>query len=197
MTTPRPAACVFCGSSPGARPVYAEAARATVAALAEAGWDVVYGGACVGVMGVVADEALARGLKVTGVIPRRILDKEIAHQGLDELVVVDSMDERKRVMLERSDAFLSLPGGFGTLDEMFEVLTLAQLGFHRKPSGLLDVDGYFAPLLSWIEGALEAGFVRSEHRQLMVVDSDPAALVARVAAHEMPPLPGWVRDDDG
>ena len=139
------AVCVFCGSSPGARPSYRAAAERLAEAIAVRGLDLVYGGASVGLMGALADAALARGGRVIGVLPRALATKELAHHGLTELLVVDSMHERKAQMAARADAFIALPGGIGTLEEWFEVLTWSQLGFHAKPCALLDADGYFAP----------------------------------------------------
>ncbi|HEY8428354.1 MAG TPA: TIGR00730 family Rossman fold protein [Sandaracinaceae bacterium] len=152
--------CVFCGSSPGRRPAYLEAARALGRTLAERGHGLVFGGASIGLMGAVADAALAAGGEVIGVIPRSLVDREIAHPGLTELHVVETMHERKALMTRLSDAFLALPGGHGTFDELFEALTWSQLGIHEKPIGLWDVEGYFAPLLSMLDAAVAEGFVR-------------------------------------
>lgn len=175
----------------GTRPVYAEIARAAGRTLAASGLGLVYGGGHVGLMGIVADAALAGGGEVIGVIPRQLVDAELAHQGLTELVVVESMHERKARMAELADAFIALPGGFGTLDELFEILTWAQLGLHGKPCGLLDVDGYFAPLVAWADGAVAAGFVRPRHRGLLMVDTAIEPLLARLSAHAPAPLSKW------
>ena len=183
--------CVYCGSSMGDRPGYAALARQVGELIAHRGLGLVYGGGRVGLMGVVADAALEAGGEVVGVIPQRLIDAEVAHTGLTRLDVVDSMHERKARMAELSDAFIALPGGFGTLDELFEILTWAQLGLHGKPSGLLDAEGYFAPLVAWADAAVDAGFVRPAHRRLLMVDTDPEALLARLAAHEPVALSKW------
>ncbi len=184
--------CVFCGSSPGARPVYAAAARSLAAALLARGCDLVYGGGAVGLMGELADAVLAGGGRVVGVIPRALVEKEVGHHGVSELVVVDSLFERKRCMLERSDAFAVLPGGVGTLDELFEVWTWSQLGLHDKPCGLLDVEGYFRPLLAFLDRLVEERFLRLEHRGLLLEDDDPGRLLDRLAAAPPPPLDKWL-----
>lgn len=183
--------CVYCGSSPGDRPAYAESARALGKGLAERGIGLVYGGGLVGLMGVVADAALAAGGEVIGIIPQRLVDAEVAHRGLTTLEVVDSMHERKARMAELSDAFIALPGGFGTLDELFEILTWAQLGLHGKPCGLLDVESYFAPLVAWVDGGVAAGFIRPRHRELLMVDTDQDRLIDRLAAHEPIAVSKW------
>jgi uncharacterized protein (TIGR00730 family) len=170
--------CVFCGSSLGARPDYLAAASALGRALGEARMGLVYGGASVGLMGALADAALDAGAEVVGVIPQRMIDREIGHRDLTRLVVVQSMHERKSHMAHLADAFVALPGGFGTLDELAEVFTWRQLGLHQKPIGLLDVAGYFAPLLSYVDHAVAEGFVKREHRALLHVASDPASLLS-------------------
>jgi uncharacterized protein (TIGR00730 family) len=170
--------CVFCGSAFGARPIFVEAARSLGAAIAARGLGLVYGGASVGLMGVVADAALADGGEVIGVIPQRLVDRELAHRGLSALHVVDSMHARKAKMASLSDAFVALPGGFGTLDELAEIVTWRQLGLHDKPFGLLDVDGYFEPLIAWTRRAVEDGFVKPEHRALLHVSSTADGLLA-------------------
>jgi uncharacterized protein (TIGR00730 family) len=164
--------CVFAGSREGARPAYAAAARALGAAIARRGWGVVYGGASVGTMGAVADAALAAGGEVDGVIPRFMVEREVAHRGLTRLHVVGSMHERKAKMSDLAGAFVSLPGGFGTLDETFEIVTWWQIGLHAKPIALLDVDGYWEPLRRWIEGAVAAGFVPEQHARGILIDAD-------------------------
>ncbi|RLB50125.1 MAG: TIGR00730 family Rossman fold protein [Deltaproteobacteria bacterium] len=178
--------CVFLGSSNRAAPVYFEAARAVGAALVENGLSLVYGGAKVGLMGALADAVLAAGGEARGVIPRQLFDKEVAHEGLTELHVVDSMHERKVKMYEISDAFLALPGGFGTFEELFEITTWAQLGMHQKPIGVLDVNGYYAPLRALADGAVDAGLVAAEHRQILLFGEDPASLVAQLKTHQAP-----------
>ena len=172
--------CVFCGSSPGVRPAYLEAARAFGALLAERGTGLVYGGASVGLMGEVADAVLAGGGEAFGVIPRGMVDRELAHAGLTELHVVETMHERKALMAQLSDAFVILPGGAGTLDEFFEALTWRQLGLHAKPLALLDVDGFFAPLLALADHLVEEGFVDAAFRAVLLVEDEPATLLDRL-----------------
>lgn len=181
----RRAVCVFCGSSVGDRPEFAEAARRIGAEIARRGLTLVYGAGHVGLMGVLADAALRAGGAVVGVIPHPLVERELGHAGLTELHVVRTMHQRKALMADRADAFIALPGGYGTLDELFEVLTWAQLGIHDKPVGLANVGGYFTPLLSWVERALEDGFLREKHRGLLLVDDDPVRLLRRVL--EAPP----------
>ena len=170
--------CVFSGSSPGAHPAYAEATAALGRALADARIGVVYGGASVGLMGTVADAALAAGGEVVGVIPQSLVDREIAHPGLSELHVVQSMHERKALMAELSDGFVALPGGTGTLDELFEVYTWTQLGLHAKPLGLLDVRGYYDGLTAFLDHTVAQGFLRPEVRAGLLVAADAEALLA-------------------
>jgi hypothetical protein len=184
--------CVFCGSSSGAKPVYAEAARALGAALAERGLALVYGGSHLGLMGVIADEVMARGGKVIGVMPRAMVDREIAHLGLTELHIVDTMHERKALMAERSDAVIAMPGGFGTLDELFEMLTWAQLGIHDKWCGLLDVDDYYAHLRAFLDHAVAERFLRAEHRAMLAIESSPAALLDALSSHVPPSVKKWM-----
>ena len=184
--------CVFCGSRPGAHEHYLEPARALGAALAATGRGLVYGGARVGLMGVVADAALAAGGEVIGVLPRALMTKELAHPGLHALHVVDSMHARKALMAELCDGFIAMPGGFGTYEELFEVITWAQLGIHEKPIGVLDVAGYFGPFRALVEGGVASGFIRPEYRGLIVVETQPGALLDVMAAHEMPRVRRWV-----
>ena len=184
--------CVFCGSSPGANPVYRAAAEQLGALLAEQGVRLVYGGGHVGLMGTVADAALAAGGSVIGVIPQHMVDREVAHRGLTELRVVRSMHERKAVMAELSDGFVALPGGLGTLEELFEVWTWGQLGLHHKPYALLDVAGFFQPLLAFLDHQVAERFVRPEHRAMLVVETAPERLLQRMRAHEPIPLPKWL-----
>ena len=164
--------CVFCASSPGSLPVYLEEAKALGKTIAERGWQLVYGGAHVGLMGAVADAALAHGGSVTGVIPRALVDREVAHTGLTELIEVDSMHERKAEMADRSDAFLALPGGLGTLDELCEMLTWALLGIHQKPIVLINTGGYWNGFLNMLDAAITAGFLRPAHRSLALLAAD-------------------------
>ncbi|MBX3726083.1 MAG: TIGR00730 family Rossman fold protein [Xanthomonadales bacterium] len=184
--------CIYCGSSAGDRPAYAGLAQSVGRALAARGLTLVYGGGRVGLMGLLADAALAAGGEVVGVIPQRLVDAEVAHLGLARLEVVDSMHARKARMAELADAFIALPGGFGTLDELFEILTWAQLGLHGKPCGLLDVDGYYAPLVTWADQAVARGFVRPVHRRLLMVGTELDALLDELAAHRPEPVSKWV-----
>jgi hypothetical protein len=186
---------VFCGSRSGADPVYAQAAKRLGEAVARRGVRLVYGGAQVGLMGAVADAALAAGGEVVGVMPRDLFPKEVGHEGLTELRVVASMHERKALMAELADGFVALPGGFGTLEEFCEVLTWAQLGIHGKPCALMDVAGFFAPLLDFFDAGVAAGFVAPDHRALVLAGTDPDALLDRMAAWTPPPTPTWTTLD--
>ena len=181
--------CVFCGGNPGARPSYRTAAERLGEALAARGLTLVYGGASVGLMGAVADAALARGGRVVGVLPEFMTAREVGHEGLTELLLVGSMHERKAEMAARADAFVALPGGYGTLDELFEVLTWAQLGLHHKPCALLDVDGYYAPLVAFLDRAAAEGLLRPEHRAMLFVEEDAERLVERLASYRVPVVP--------
>jgi hypothetical protein len=183
--------CVFCGSSNGAGSRYVDHARELGALLAERGIGLVYGGASVGTVGAVADGALAAGGEVHGVIPRHLMRAEIAHPGLTELYVVADMHERKAKMAELSDGFLALPGGAGTLEELFEVWTWAQLGLHTKPIGLIDIAGYYGPLIGFVQHMVDEGFLRPEHRDLLSVDADPAMLLDAFAEYEAPAVAKW------
>lgn len=185
--------CVFCGASSGRLSAYAEAARAFGATLAGRGLGVVYGGGRVGLMGAVADAALAAGGEVVGVIPKELVDRELAHGGLTELHVVGSLHERKALMAELADGFVALPGGFGTLDELLEQLTWSQLGLHRKPVGLLDVEGYWRPLIALARHATEEGFVREADLAAIAISDDPEALLDRLErlTREERPRPKW------
>jgi uncharacterized protein (TIGR00730 family) len=184
--------CVFCGSSTGVRPEYLDAARSLGAALAKRGIGLVYGGASVGLMGAVADAALDAGGEVIGVIPTALWEKEIAHRDLTELRVVGSMHERKAQMAELSDGFVALPGGIGTLEELFEVWTWSQLGLHRKPVALLNVAGYYTPLLQFLDSAVTERFLRAEHRGMLVTAKDPETLLTRVGAYRPPGVTKWL-----
>lgn len=174
--------CVFCGSQSGRRAKYVAAARDTGRLLAQSGIELVYGGGHVGLMGALADEALIHGGRVVGVIPEHLMRPEVAHQALTELIVVDSMHTRKQTMALRSDAFIVLPGGFGTIEEMFEMLTWLQLRLQDKPVGLLNVEGYFDALLRFLEHAASEGLIRREHRDLLRVEYTPTRLLALLAA---------------
>lgn len=184
--------CVYCGSRPGGRSTYVESARALGAALVERGIGLVYGGAGIGVMAAVADAVLAAGGEAIGVIPSALVERELAHPALSELFVVGSMHERKAKMVDLSDGFIALPGGFGTLDELFEVLTWAQLGMHAKPIGMLDVDGYYRDLFAFIDRAVAEQFVRDKHRDLVLRGSTPAALLDAMAEFQPILLPKWI-----
>lgn len=173
---------VYCGSSFGARPSYADAARLLGAALARRDIGLVYGGASVGLMGALADAVASSGGAVTGVIPRALVEREIAHGGLTDLLVVESMHERKALMTDLADGFVALPGGMGTIDELAEAVTWGQLGIHAKPCGLLDVDGYYASFLAFLDHGAAEGFLRREHRDALVVGTDPETLLDRLEA---------------
>jgi hypothetical protein len=185
--------CVFCGASPGARPEYAQATTGLARLLAPDGIGVVYGGGGVGLMGVLADAVLAEGGEIIGVIPRALVDREIAHRDVTDMRVVGSMHERKALMAELADAFIALPGGIGTLEELFEVYTWAQLGLHRKPCALLNVEGYYDGVADFLSHAVRERFLRQETRDLLIVERDPAALIERLKAFEPPTLiPKWI-----
>ena len=174
--------CVFCGSKHGVRPEYTEAARAMGTALAAGGIGLVYGGGCIGLMGEVADAALAAGGEVIGVIPDHWSDVEIAHYGLSDLRIVGSMHERKALMYELSDGFIAMPGGLGTLEELFEITTWSQIGLHAKPTGLLDVAGFYTPLVRFLDQLVTEGFVAERHRRLLRVADKPSTLLEQLAA---------------
>lgn len=184
--------CVFCGSNYGLKPSYRSAATELGELLAAGGLTLVYGGGCVGLMGTLADAALSAAGEVIGVIPHALVAKEVSHPGLTKLHVVDSMHERKALMASLSDAFIALPGGFGTAEELCEILTWGQLGIHQKPIGLLNVDGFFDALLEWLDHATREGFVGREHRQLLLADTNPSRLLARMSAYEVPPVEKWL-----
>lgn len=174
--------CVFCGSSLGTSPAYRLAAARLGEEIARRRIRLVYGGGRVGLMGVVADAALAVGGEVLGIIPQALQDREIGHTGLTELRITGSMHERKAAMEDASDGFLALPGGFGTFDELCEIVTWAQLGIHHKPIGILDVNGFFGRLTTFLDFVTAEGFIRAEHRSLLIEDDDPASLIDRMAA---------------
>ena len=188
--------CVFCGSSSGRSPAYLEAARGLGALLAGREIELVFGGGRVGLMGAIADEVLARGGRAIGVIPRGLLEREVGHTGLSELLVVDSMHERKARMAELSDAFVALPGGFGTFEELCEVITWAQLGIHPKPCALFDVQNYWDPLARLFDQAVEEGFVEPRFRALVLRESDPERLLEALSAHRAPQVPRWITRDE-
>ena len=184
--------CVFCGSNPGRLHVYREAAVALGTALAESGVGLVYGGASVGLMGAVADAALAAGGEVIGVIPQSLADKELAHKGLTEQHVTQSMHERKALMAELSDGFIALPGGAGTLEELFEVWTWAQLGFHKKGCGLLNIAGYYDQLVGFLDHVAGEQFMKTAHRDMLIVETDPKRMIERMQTYEAPVVTKWI-----
>jgi uncharacterized protein (TIGR00730 family) len=184
--------CVFCGSSPGARPEYRAAARELGGELVRRGIELVYGGGNVGLMGDLADAVLEAGGNVIGVIPDALAAKEVAHLTLPDLRIVGSMHERKALMADLSDGFIALPGGLGTLEEFFEVMTWAQLGVHAKPCALLDVCGYFDPLIALLDRAVAERFLHPEHRDMLLVDSTAAGVLDRLARHRVPELDKWI-----
>ena len=178
--------CVYCGSSFGSNPVYIEKAKALGEAIAQRGDELVYGGGKVGLMGMLADAALAAGGSVIGIMPQFLADKEIAHKGLTELRVMDTMHNRKEMMMRIADAIIALPGGWGTYDELAEAVTWAQLGLHDKPIGVLNVNGFFDPLIAQVNHAIAEGFVRPAHRDLLLIDDDIANLLWRIDAFVPP-----------
>ncbi len=188
---------VFCGSYSGKDPRFREAAEAFGAAVAKRGWGLVYGGGRIGMMGFVADAALRAGGEVIGVIPRFLIERELGHGALSELIVVDSMHARKSTMAELSSAFVALPGGIGTLEEIFEVWTWTLLGLHAKPCGLLNVGGYFDPLLSFLDRTVSEGFVSALHREMLQVAAEPARLLDLLAGAPAPPQAKWVGGPSG
>lgn len=184
--------CVFTGANAGSRPEYAAAAQSFGRELVAGGLELVYGGGKVGLMGVIADAVIASGGKAIGVIPEALVAKEIAHRGLSELLVVASMHERKAMMSELSDAFVAMPGGLGTLEEFFEVLTWSQLGLHAKPCGILNVAHYYDPLLSFLDRAVEERFVKPQHRGIIVTGETPRELLERLASHHSVTVEKWI-----
>ncbi|MBA6098246.1 TIGR00730 family Rossman fold protein [Pseudomonas juntendi] len=184
--------CVFCGASIGSNPAYREAAVALGEAIARRGWTLVYGGGAVGLMGVVADAAMAAGGDVVGIIPQSLLDAEVGHKGLTRLEVVGGMHARKARMAELSDAFIALPGGLGTLEELFEVWTWGQLGYHAKPLGLLDVNGFYDKLGGFLDHIVEEGFVRPQHRDMLLLGQQPDELLGGMDRFVAPVAPKWV-----
>lgn len=188
--------CVYCGSSSGRIDAYAVAARALAKAMTERGIRLIYGGAGIGIMGVVADEVLRLGGEVVGVIPESLMRKEIAHAGLTELHVTASMHARKTLMAELADGFVALPGGLGTLEELFEVWTWAQLGFHHKPCGLLNVARYYDALIGFLDHAAGEQFVRPDQRNMLIVESNSIALLDRFATYTPPAMTKWVGRDE-
>ena len=184
--------CVFCGSSPGARREYAAAAETVARLLVANRIAIVYGGGNVGLMGILADTARAAGGEVIGIIPQSLMAKELAHNGLSDLRVVDSMHERKALMADLSDAFIALPGGYGTFEEFCEVLTWTQLGLQRKPCGILNIEGYYDHLLKLFDHAVAERFLKPEHRALVLADNDPASLIHRLLSYHPPVVEKWI-----
>jgi len=184
--------CVYCGSNAGNRPDYVEGARELARELVKRDIGLVYGGASVGIMGALADAVLAEGGRAIGIIPESLMRKELGHQNLTELHIVASMHERKTMMFERSDGFIALPGGAGTLEEIFESWTWAQLGMHQKPCGLLNIAGYYDQLAGFLNHAVQESFMRAEHRAMLIVDNQPATLLDRYAAYTPPTVSKWI-----
>jgi len=184
--------CVFCGSSVGVRPAYAEAAAALARHLVKLGVGIVYGGGNVGLMGVLADTAMAGGGEVIGVIPQSLFAKEVGHAGVMDLRIVGSMHERKALMADLADGFIAMPGGWGTFDEFCEILTWAQLGLHRKPCGVLNVEGYYDPLLAMFDHSVAEGFLKAAYRPMVITSTDPEELVAKMQAYRGPALDRWI-----
>jgi hypothetical protein len=186
-----PRICVYCGSNSGGRPIYLEAARDLADVLVRHDFELVYGGADKGIMGVIADAVLEQGGKVHGVIPKMLCEKELAHENLTELHVVTSMHERKTMMAALSDGFIAMPGGYGTLEEIIEMVTWGQLKFHDKPCGLLNIGGYFDHLLAYLNNATVEGFLRIEHRNMLLCDDTAAGLVQQFEAYSAPKVEKW------
>lgn len=184
--------CVYCGSSPGLRPEYIAAARFLAEELLARNIGLVYGGAHVGIMGEIADTVLSGGGEVTGIIPKALVEREVSHAGLTELIIVDSMHERKAMMADLSDGFIALPGGLGTIEELFEILTWAQLGFHKKPCGLLNASGYYDHLSAFLDHTVAEGFVMEAHRSMLMVEKNPVTLLDRFATYEPPLVNKWI-----
>lgn len=178
--------CVYCGSSPGKSPDYTDAAKSLAAALVDRNIGLVYGGANVGIMGQIADAVIACGGEVTGIMPQFLVDKEVAHHGLTDLKIVHSMHERKSLMEDLAEGFIALPGGLGTLEELFEVLTWAQLGFHKKPCALLNIRNYYDHLAVFLDHALEEQFIQPSHRNMLLVDDDPSRLLNAMEDYQSP-----------
>jgi uncharacterized protein (TIGR00730 family) len=184
--------CVYCGSNTGARPDYAEAAAGLAAVLVRHGLELVYGGSSKGIMGVLADEVLELGGQVHGVIPRQLVEKEVAHSGLTRQHVVGSMHERKTLMASLADGFIAMPGGFGTLEELVEIVTWAQLRFHDKPCGLVNACGYFDHLLLYLDHAAAEGFLREENRRMLLVDAEAEGLLRQFERYTAPTVDKWI-----
>jgi uncharacterized protein (TIGR00730 family) len=188
--------CVYCGSSFGVKPVYTEAAKAFGRALVAAGLTLVYGGGRVGLMGVIADEVLSAGGSVVGVIPELLVSKEVGHEGLTELHIVPDMHKRKKMMADLSDAFVALPGGAGTLEELFEVYTWAQLGYHQKPIALFNIDGYYDPLISMLTHTVQEGFMQRTYFDILQIASDAGELIGKLKRYHPPGRDKWAEKRD-
>jgi uncharacterized protein (TIGR00730 family) len=188
--------CVYCGSSPGRRPEYIESARALAQEFVKHGIGLVYGGASVGIMGEIADTVLASGGEVIGVIPQALVDKEVSHRGLTKLHIVKSMHERKTLMADISDGFIALPGGLGTIEELFEVLTWSQLGFHKKPCALLNIEDYYNNLTSFLSHAVQEQFIKPIHHEMLLVEKSPEKLLKSMAAYQPPSADKWIGRSD-
>jgi uncharacterized protein (TIGR00730 family) len=188
--------CVFCGSNAGEDPVYIEAARTLGGVLAREGVGLVYGGGSVGLMGELADSVLHAGGEVTGVIPHALWAREVGHRGLTDLHIVETMHERKAMMADLSDAFIALPGGLGTLEEIFEIWTWAQLGLHQKPVGFLDVNGFYAPLMKFLDRAARESFLKPQHRAIALIDTNPATLLQRFESWTPPRVEKWITREE-
>ncbi|MCP4267085.1 MAG: TIGR00730 family Rossman fold protein [Candidatus Brocadiaceae bacterium] len=184
--------CVYCGSSTGKNPEYIDSARALAKELVIRHIGLVYGGANVGIMGEIANTVLAGGGEVVGVIPKSLVEKEVSHNGLTELRIVDSMHERKAIMAEISDGFIALPGGLGTIEELFEVLAWSQLGFHKKPCALLNVKQYYASLCLFLDHAVEEQFIKSIHREMLLVENEPSKLLDSMESYNPPTVDKWI-----
>src|SRR5262249_23248571 len=187
---------IFCGSNTGFRTAYADAARAMGQALIRRGIGLVYGGGCVGLMGTIADAVMKGGGEVIGVIPDALVERELAHGDISQLIIVRSMHDRKAKMAELSDAFIAMPGGYGTFEEFCEIITWAQLGLHRKPCGILNVEGYYDPLLALFDRAVPEGFLRPTNRQLVIEESDPDRLLGTLGSYTPPRIETWIGRDE-
>ena len=188
--------CVFCGSYPGVNPAYKNAAAGLARLLADRKIELVYGGGNIGLMGVLADAALEAGGRVIGVIPKSLMAKEVGHQGLTELHVVESMHERKALMADLAEGFIALPGGYGTFEEFCEVVTWSQLGLHAKPCGVLNAEGYYDPLLALFDRAVKDGFLRSDNRTLVLEERDPRRLLEKMSQFRAPAVGKWITDQE-
>ncbi|MEZ5347369.1 MAG: TIGR00730 family Rossman fold protein [Pyrinomonadaceae bacterium] len=188
--------CVFCGSNPGVNPAFVRTAEELGRYLAENDIELVYGGGRVGLMGRIADAVMQNGGRVTGIIPKSLSDKEVAHQGLSDLHIVDSMHTRKAMMADLSDGFIALPGGFGTFEELCEIITWAQLGFHSKPCGFLNIEGYYDPLVELFDKAVAEQFVRPEHRKLVLIEKEIEPMIGKMKDYKLPSVEKWLEKDD-